>query len=113
MTRETIAVALLVWLIGAIVGWCAGWVARGEQNRSWHSNLVRQLASTRAQLAEVLDELGDARVDAECTCSPAPAAVHVHLATPLPLWVAQRPSGLTAIHALEPMPGVPAEGSTP
>ncbi len=108
MTRETVAAALVVWLIGAVVGWCMGWVARGEQNRRWHSNLVRQLAQTRARLAEALDEL---RANTERTCPPAPAVLHLHLAPPPPLWAAQRPSALPAIHTLDAMPELTAEGN--
>jgi hypothetical protein len=37
MTRETLAAAVMVWLSGALAGWCAGWVARGDQNnRAWY-----------------------------------------------------------------------------
>jgi hypothetical protein len=111
MTQETVAAVLIVWLIGAIVGWCAGWAAHGEQNRSWYSGLVRQLAQTRVQLAEALDELKDTRADTEGTCPLAPAVVHFHLATPPPLWAAQQPSALTTIHAVGAMPGLPADGS--
>jgi len=64
MTREMLAAAVLVWLIGALAGWFVGWAARGEQNRNWHAGVRLQLEAaraeleqTRAQLADALDEL--------------------------------------------------------
>jgi hypothetical protein len=85
VTRELIDAVLMAWLIGAIVGWCTGWALRGGDNRRWHNNLVRQLAHTRAQLADALDELHGARFqcDAERVPTPAPAVVNVHVAAPL------------------------------
>jgi hypothetical protein len=72
MSREMLAAAVLVWLVGAVVGWCAGWAARTDQNRAWHHGLRHQLEGTRveldqlrAQLADTLDELECAQADHE------------------------------------------------
>lgn len=97
MSRETFAVFFVVWLFGAMVGWCAGWVARTEQNRGWHRGALRHLAAARAELdgiraelADALDELDDARTAQYHTqrVPAAPTVVNVHLTTPLP-WPAQ------------------------
>jgi hypothetical protein len=100
MSRETFAVLLLVWLVGAVVGWCAGWIARTEQNRGWHQGVVRQLAAARAELdeiraelAEALEELDEARAaqyhhTQRIPAAAVPAVVHVHVAAPVP-WSAQ------------------------
>jgi hypothetical protein len=70
MSREIVAVAVLVWLVGALVGWCAGWVARTDQHRQWHRGLRRELEGARVEidqlralLAGALDELECAQVD--------------------------------------------------
>jgi hypothetical protein len=114
MTRDTLAAALIVWLIGAIVGWCAGWAARGEQNRAWHHNLGHQLAQTRAQLADALDALDDARChcETERVPAPAPAVVHVHLITPAPR-PAPRPIVANTARFVDAMPVLPAEKVQP
>lgn len=94
MTRETIAAAIFVWLIGAVVGWFAGWIARGEQNRGWQANLGRQLGATRAQLAEALDQLDAAHLrddHGDATRVPPPPVVHVHVAPALP-WGTPQPA---------------------
>jgi hypothetical protein len=116
MTRETIAAAIMVWLIGAIVGWCTGWAVRGGDNRRWHNNLVRQLAHTRAQLADALDQLDELngapfRCDVERVPTPAPAVVNVHVAAPLP-WPAP-PSVVTTTRFVDATPALPEEGVTP
>ena len=116
MTREMIAATLMVWLIGAIVGWCTGWAVRGGDNRRWHHNLVRQLAHTRAQLADALAELDELdgarfRCDAERAPAPAPAVVNVHVAAPLP-WPAP-PSMVAIPRFADAMPVLPAEEVTP
>jgi hypothetical protein len=120
MSGETVAVLLLVWLVGAVVGWCAGWVARTEQNRLWHQGVVRQLAAARAELdeiraelAEALDELDEARAAQYHHAHRGPAAptvVNVHLTAPGP-WPAQgsvttSPSPFLA--ELDVMPVLPA-----
>lgn len=80
MSREMLAAAIMVWLLGALVGWFVGWVARGEQDRAWHHNLARQLAEARAQLDDALEQLDDARDRlGERSWQPQPASVHVHL----------------------------------
>ncbi len=87
MTREAIAAALLVWLVGAVVGWCAGWVGRGEQNRAWHRGVVGRLALVRAELAEALDELDQVRRagwETQRVAPPATSVVQVHVAAALP-----------------------------
>jgi hypothetical protein len=114
MTRETIAAAIMVWLIGAIVGWCTGWAVRGGDNCRWHHhNLLRQLAHTRTQLADALDELNGVRFccDAERVPAPAPAVVNVHVAAPLP-WPAP-PSMVTSPRFVDAMPVLPAEEVAP
>ncbi len=101
-----VAAVVMVWLVGAVVGWCAGWAARGEQNRSWHRDTTRQLAQTRARLAEALDQLDcahTARWHVERVSPPAaPAVVHVHMAAPLP-WAPQPPM-ITPTGAHDGMP---------
>src|SRR5438105_3306219 len=98
MSREMLAVFVLVWLIGTIMGWCAGWAARTEQNRGWHAGVRRQLTAAHAQLAELRDELAavlaerdDARAAVwQAQRTPAaPTVVQVHLNAPLP-WPAHR-----------------------
>ena len=107
MTREMLAAAVLVWLIGALVGWCVGWAARGEQNRAWHTTLRHQLTQTRRDLAQALDELdhAHARWDAERFPAPGPAVVHVHLTAP-PSWPAPSPV-LDPARVLEGLPVLP------
>lgn len=88
MTREMLAAAVLVWLIGALVGWCVGWAARGDQNRAWHRGLQLRLDDTRAQLTEALAQLEDAYAQLEDartgdSAAPGRAVIHVHLAPPL------------------------------
>lgn len=117
MSRETIAAAIMVWMIGAIVGWCTGWAVRGGDNCRWHHhNLLRQLAHTRAQLADALDQLDELngarfRCDAERVPTPAPAVVNVHVTAPLP-WSAPH-SMVTNARFVDAMPVLPAEEVTP
>jgi hypothetical protein len=107
-----LAVAVLVWLIGAILGWCAGWAARGEQNHAWHRTLARQLVKARDELAETLTERDRTRDQWHATRipPPAPTVVHVHLtsATPPP-WPAPRPLASDMTRSLHAMPVLPAE----
>ena len=35
-----LAAAVGIWVIGLVAGWCAGWAARGSENRAWHRGLV-------------------------------------------------------------------------
>lgn len=118
MTRETLAVLLMVWLVGAVVGWCAGWVARGEQNRGWHQGALRHLAAARteldelrAELAGVLEELDDAQAaHYPAQRGPAaPAVVHVHVAAPGPWPAPQRLVSGDTTRCLDAMPVLPAE----
>src|SRR2546421_5390792 len=60
MSRELLAVLVMVWLTGALVGWCVGWAARGEQNQAWHAGLRHQLHDARDELEQLHDELADA-----------------------------------------------------
>ena len=113
--RDMVAAAVMVWLIGAIVGWCAGWAGRSEQNRAWHRGVVRQLAQTQARLAEALDQLDHARAtqcEAERVPAAAPAAVHVHVTTPL-IWAPPRPMITNTTPFLDAMPVGPAQEVTP
>ena len=111
MTRDMIAVAVLVWLIGAIVGWCAGWTVRGEQTRGWHHGLAHHLAQTRHDLDQALDQLDElthTQYPATRVPPPAPAVVHVHLSTPRPGPVA-RPTALDSTQFLDATPVLPAK----
>jgi hypothetical protein len=105
-----LAVAVLVWLIGAITGWCAGWTARGEQNRAWHRTLTRHLAHARDELADALTERDHAREQWRATRIPAPAptVVHVHV-TSTPPWSAPRGLASDMTRSLTAMPVLPAE----
>jgi hypothetical protein len=120
MSGETFAVLVFVWLFGAVVGWCAGWIARTEQNRLWHQGAARHLAAARAeldglreQLAEALDELDDARTAQYHHAHRVPAAppvVNVHLTAPGP-WPAQgsvTTSPSPFVDELDVMPALPA-----
>jgi hypothetical protein len=103
-------VAVMIWLIGAIVGWCAGWTARTDHTRTWHTGLAHQLTQTRHALAEALNELDHAR-DIHCQAPrvppPAPAVVHVHVA--MPSWGEHHPSFRPPVPVLDAMPVLPAE----
>ena len=111
-----LAVAVLVWLVGFVPGWCAGWTGRGSEAKAWHRGLVRQLAQTRAQLADAhtqldvaLDELDTTRTWA-VRVAPTPApAVHVHLDAALPSWLAPHPTLRTPSRSSNAMPALPAE----
>ena len=114
MSREMVAAAVLVWLIGALVGWCVGWVARGDQNRAWHRTLRRQLDDARAQLTAALEQLEDAYAQLEDAragdgAAPGRAVLHVHLAPPLP-GVAPRPLPAAPSRALGTAPVMPGDG---
>jgi len=121
MTRETIAAALMVWLLGAVVGWCAGWAARGDQNRRWHHGLQRQLAQAltelaqvRAELADALDELDDVQaIRWEAAQAPAavPMTVHVSVAAPVAPSVTRHSAFVPPALVVEAAPALPAEGA--
>ena len=112
-----LAAVVVVLLIGALVGWCAGWVARGEQNRGWHAGVVRQLAQTRAQLDQTLDqldraldELDHARAWQAQRVPPAPGpTVQVHVAPALPSWLPQHRAVRNTAHIVTAMPVLPAK----
>ncbi len=114
-----LAAMVLVWLVGFVPGWCAGWTARGSETKAWHRGLVRQLAQTRAQLAEARDQLDQALDELDNTrasqwlaerVSPPPApAVHVHVDAALPSWLAQHPDLLNTPRISTAMPVLPAE----
>lgn len=76
MTRELLAVAVLVWLIGALVGWFAGWVARGDENRRWAESVRRRVDYAEGQARAAEAELD--RVTASWVPAPAPE-IHVHV----------------------------------
>ena len=112
-----LAAAVLVWLIGALVGWCVGWVARGDQNRAWHRSLARRLDDTRTQLTAALEQLEDAYdqlEDARAGDGEAPsrAVVHVRLVPPLP-GVASPALPAAPGRALGAAPVVPGDGGQP
>ena len=109
MPRDMIAVAVMVWLIGAIVGWCAGWAARGEQTRGWHRGLAHHLTQTRHDLDQALDQLDElAHTQHATTRVPASAVVHVHVSTPVPGPV-PRPPALDFTQFLDATPVLPAQ----
>jgi hypothetical protein len=109
MTRDMIAAAVMVWLIGAIIGWCAGWAARGEQTRGWHHGLAHHLAQTRHDLDQALDQLDELTHTQYATKRvPAPAVVHVHVSPPVP-GPAPRPPALHTTQFLDATPVLPAK----
>ncbi|PZS26562.1 MAG: hypothetical protein DLM61_18110 [Pseudonocardiales bacterium] len=109
-----LAAAVLVWLVGFVPGWCAGWTARARDSRAWHRGLVRQLAQTRTQLADALDQLDQAleldttRTWAERVSPPPAPAVHVHVDAALPSWLAS-PALVNTPRLSNAMPVLPAE----
>lgn len=72
---DVVAVALMLVLLGAVGGWIAGWIGRGEQNRLFAVGQQRYVAEQQAQRELIA-------VQAEQ--QPSPAVVHVHLALPAP-----------------------------
>ncbi len=114
-----LAVMVLVWLVGFVPGWCAGWTARGSDTRAWHRGLVRQLTQTRAQLNRALDQLDHSRDElddtrasqwlAERVPPPTAPAVHVHVDAALPCWLAQHPALVNTPRISNAMPVPPAE----
>jgi len=116
MTREMLATAVLVWLLGALAGWFIGWAARGEQHRTWHAGLRHQLAAAHAELEQLRDELADAddaldRVQAQHwqatqAAAAVPTVVQVHCAPGIPPTVIGHPAALppTPIHAAPVLP---------
>ena len=117
MSRELLAVLMLVWLTGALVGWCVGWAARGEQNRAWHAGLRQQLHDARDELAQLHAQLADAldALDQVSTKSwppahlsaRAPTVVQVNYAATVPPTVNSHPTAFTSTPA---RPVLPAQG---
>jgi hypothetical protein len=111
-----LAAMVLVWLAGFVSGWCAGWAAQGSESRAWHRGLVRELAQTRAQLADALDQLDQAldeldttQIWAERVLPPPAPAIHVHVDAALPSWLAQHPTLLNTPRLSTAMPVLPAD----
>lgn len=78
MSRETLAAVVLVWLIGALLGWFAGWAVRGDENRRWADSVRRRIDLANNQVAELTAEL--AQVEAQRLPEPvAMPAIHVHV----------------------------------
>jgi len=114
MTRDMLAAAVLVWLIGALAGWFVGWAARGEQHRTWHAGLRHQLAAAHAELEQTRAHLADAYDALDCAqaqhwqttqaAAAVPTVVQVYCAP-----VIGHPAALppTPIHAA---PVLPARG---
>lgn len=100
--------AILVWFLGAVVGWFVGWVARGDFNRAWYRGTAARLAATQAQLAEALGELEEAHAwwEAQRGSPPVAPVVHVHVAAPLP-WAAHHPAPLHGTHIVDAITGPP------
>ena len=103
-----LAAAVGIWLLGLVAGWCAGWAARGSENRAWHRGLVRQLDQARAQLDQALAELDHARTETTQRVPPAPT-VCVHVDAALPSWLAPRPAPVTTSRLSTAMPVLPAK----
>lgn len=102
--RDLAAAAVVIWLVGALVGWCLGWAARGEQNRARLAARARELERTRTQLAQAYAELDAAHAHWQAqrvAAPPAGTVVAVNLGPLLPV----APSW-TAGHA--PVLGPPA-----
>lgn len=81
MSREMLAAAVLMLVIGALVGWCAGWVARGDENRRWAESCRRRIdyAETLArEAAAELERVNAQRLNQSWTAGPAPQ-IHVHV----------------------------------
>jgi hypothetical protein len=106
MTREMIAAAVLVWVIGALVGWFAGWVARGDENRRWADSVRRRIDLAENQVAELTAEL--AQVEAQRLPEPAVAmpAIHVHVETSGVLGYRDLAAAAALAMAERPMPPV-------
>lgn len=111
-----VAAMVLVWLVGFVPGWCAGWAGRGRETKAWHRGLVRQLAQTRTQLADALDQLDQALGELDTTrtwaerVSPTPVpAVHLHVDAALPSWLAPHPTLRTPSRFSNAMPVPPAK----
>lgn len=114
MTRELIAAGVLVWLIGAAVGWYAGWAARTEQNRAWQAGTHHQLGQAHAELVALRGELAAAR-DAlddldrarampwRATQTPAWVLTVVQVNPPGPMPLQQHPA---VVHP-DPIPALP------
>ncbi|MDQ3762177.1 MAG: hypothetical protein M3460_10945 [Actinomycetota bacterium] len=86
MSREMLAAAVMVWLIGALVGWFTGWVVRGEENRRWAESFRRRVDHAEGQARDAVAELERVkaqRLDQSWVPAPAPQIhVHVQPATP-------------------------------
>ncbi len=113
-----LAVMVLVWLVGFVPGWCAGWTARARDSRAWHRGLMRQLTQTRAQLTDALNQLDQALDELDTTRTwaeripppPLVPAVHVHVDAALPSWLAPHPALLNNTPRISnAMPVLPAE----
>lgn len=118
MSRELLAVVVMVWLTGALVGWFIGWAARGEQNRAWHAGLRHQLHDARdelerlhGELADALDALDQVRADSwppAHVSARVPAVVQVNYAATVAPTVNGHPSALTPTTPARPV--LPAQG---
>lgn len=83
MTRETLAAAVLVWLIGALVGWVIGWAARGDENRRWAESFRQRIDYAESQARDAVAELERVkakRLDQWRVPAPLPE-IHVHVQT--------------------------------
>ncbi|MGH3718314.1 MAG: hypothetical protein ACRDRI_05610 [Pseudonocardiaceae bacterium] len=107
MHHPMVAGAIMVGLIGVIVGLVVGWAARGDFNRAWWRGTAARLAETQAQLAEALAQLEQARTWRAERVSPAMTpVVNVNVAAPLP-WVAHQPLPVRGARVLDAVPVPP------
>lgn len=76
-----LAAVVLVWVIGALVGWVVGWVARGDENRRWAESFRRRVDYAEDQArgaAAELERVKAQRLDQSWVSAPAPQ-IHVHI----------------------------------
>jgi hypothetical protein len=76
-----LAAVVLVWVIGALVGWFAGWVARGDENRRWAESCRWRIDYAESQARDAVAELERVKVqrlDQSWVPAPAPQ-IHVHV----------------------------------
>ena len=105
-----LAAMVFVWLIGALVGWFVGWVARGDENRRWAEGARRRIDLAERQVADLTAEL--ARVEAQRIPEPVVAqpAIHVHVETPGAVGYRDLTAAAALAMVQRPMPSVREAG---
>ena len=113
MSREMVAAAVMVWLIGALVGWCAGWAARGNENRRWAQSIRRRIDYAQSQARDAVAELervNAQRLDQSWAPPPVPE-IHVHIQAPPTLGSRDLTGAAPVAMAQHPLPPVVEGGS--